>query len=115
MLIHWEVGIVHEGENNSDKDAAERDDMQEASTSAYARQDPASIEDDHYIIGKGTRAKSSLKRPEAKMKSNKQRVSKSDNSLSTVIQQQEDDTIYSSVQPENLANFNCKVRRNDEE
>ena len=79
-----------EGENNSDKDPAERDDMQEASTSAYARQDPASIEDDHYIIGKGTRAKSSLKRPETKMKSNKQRVSKSDNSLSTVIQQQEE-------------------------
>ena len=79
-----------EGENNNEKDATERDDMQEASTSAYGRHDPTSIEDDLYAIGKGARPKSSLKRPEAKVKSNKQHVSKSDNNLSTVIQQQEE-------------------------
>ena len=79
-----------EGENNSDKDAAERDDTQEACTSACPKHDPAFIEDDLYALGKGARAKSSFKRPEAKTKSSKQHVSKFDNSLLTVIQQQEE-------------------------
>ena len=89
--VHFLEGwYSDEGDNNGDKDATERDYMRGANIGMCAMHDPALTEDGHNAIGKGARAKSFLKCPQAKKKSDKQQFSKSDNNFSALIHQQEE-------------------------